>query len=145
MARSEATPSPRRQELLEAAYAHALRSGLAEPFGIQAGENPLLQAWGEAGRDFMAVLGDYEVVHPSGEIAAYVDPESIPVPGLDDGGLGDSLLHRLQADLYQRGDDHRWQHLRLTAAGDTLPLRCLDAQPSLREVYTDVPQLLACE
>ncbi|WKE68867.1 TetR/AcrR family transcriptional regulator [Streptomyces sp. WP-1] len=29
MARSEATPSPRRQELLEAAYAHALRSGLA--------------------------------------------------------------------------------------------------------------------
>ncbi|MFY4718771.1 TetR/AcrR family transcriptional regulator [Streptomyces sp. LaBMicrA B280] len=30
MARSEATPSPRRQELLEAAYAHALRSGLAD-------------------------------------------------------------------------------------------------------------------
>ncbi|WP_153812715.1 TetR family transcriptional regulator [Streptomyces sp. SUK 48] len=29
MARSEATPSPRRQELLEAAYAHALRAGLA--------------------------------------------------------------------------------------------------------------------
>jgi len=79
-----------------------LRSGLAEPFGIEAGENPLLQAWGEAGRDFMAVLGDYEVVHPSGEIAAYVDPESIPLPGLDAGGLGDSLLHRLQADLFHR-------------------------------------------
>ncbi|MET9174769.1 TetR/AcrR family transcriptional regulator [Streptomyces misionensis] len=30
MSRSEATPSPRRQELLEAAYAYALRSGLAE-------------------------------------------------------------------------------------------------------------------
>ena len=26
-----------------------LRSGLAEPFGTEAGENPLLQAWGEAG------------------------------------------------------------------------------------------------
>ncbi|MFE5010900.1 TetR/AcrR family transcriptional regulator [Streptomyces sp. NPDC056637] len=30
MSRSEPTPSPRRQELLEAAYAHALRSGLGE-------------------------------------------------------------------------------------------------------------------
>ncbi|MEU2304604.1 TetR/AcrR family transcriptional regulator [Streptomyces sp. SCPE 10] len=30
MSRSEATPSPRRQELLEAAYAYVLRSGLAE-------------------------------------------------------------------------------------------------------------------
>ena len=79
-----------------------LRSGIDEPFGIEAGENPLLQAWGEAGRDFMAVLGDYEVVHPSGEIAAYVDPEAAPAPGLDQGGLGDSLLHRLQADLFHR-------------------------------------------
>ena len=79
-----------------------LRSGEADPFGAQAGENPLLQAWGAAGRDFMAVLGSYEVVHPSGEIAAYVDPESEAGPGLDAGGLGDSLLHRLQADLYHR-------------------------------------------
>ena len=40
-----------------------LRSGAPDPFGDAAGENRLLQAWGAAGRDFMAVLGSYEVVH----------------------------------------------------------------------------------
>ncbi len=79
-----------------------LRSGAAEPFGEAAGENRLLQAWGAAGRDFMAVLGSYEVVHPAGEIAAYADPEDEQRPGLDDDGLGDSLLHRLQCDLFHR-------------------------------------------
>ncbi len=79
-----------------------LRSGVVDPFGAEAAENPLLQAWGAAGRDFMAVLGSYEVVHPSGEIAAYVDPEEKPGPGLAQGGLGDSLLRRLQADLFHR-------------------------------------------
>ncbi|MCL7714813.1 exodeoxyribonuclease V subunit gamma [Stenotrophomonas mori] len=79
-----------------------LRGGVEDPFGSAAGENPLLQAWGAAGRDFMAVLGSYEVVHPSGEIAAYVDPELRDGPTLDQGGLRDSLLHRLQADLFHR-------------------------------------------
>ncbi len=79
-----------------------LRSGADDPFGSAAGENPLLQAWGAAGRDFMAVLGSYEVVHPTGEIAAYVDPEAESGAGLDDGGLADSLLQRLQADLFHR-------------------------------------------
>ena len=79
-----------------------LRSGVDDPFGAEAGENPLLQAWGAAGRDFMAVLGSYEVVHPTGEIAAYLDPEEHAGPGLDQNGLGDSLLHRLQADLFHR-------------------------------------------
>ncbi|KRG41512.1 exodeoxyribonuclease V subunit gamma [Stenotrophomonas pictorum JCM 9942] len=82
--------------------AEKLRSGLDDPFGSAAGENPLLQAWGAAGRDFMAVLGSYEVVHPTGEIAAYVDPEDEPGARLDDGGLADSLLQRLQADLFHR-------------------------------------------
>ena len=79
-----------------------LRSGAPDPFGEAAGENRLLQAWGAAGRDFMAVLGSYEVVHPSGEIAAYDDPEDDSRPGLDQGGLSDSLLHRLQRDLFHR-------------------------------------------
>src|SRR3546814_15274177 len=39
-----------------------------------AGENPLLRAWGAAGRDFMAVLGGYEVVHPDAEIRGDADP-----------------------------------------------------------------------
>ncbi len=82
--------------------AEKLRSGAPDPFGESAGENRLLEAWGAAGRDFMAVLGSYEVVHPAGEIAAYVDPEEDAGPTLDDGGLSDSLLHRLQRDLFHR-------------------------------------------
>jgi len=54
------------------------------------GEPPLLHAWGAAGRDFMTVLGSYEVVHPRGEIEAFVEPEAHP----------QRLLQRLQADLF---------------------------------------------
>jgi len=82
--------------------AERLRTGAPDPFGQAAGENRLLEAWGAAGRDFMAVLGSYEVVHPAGEIAAYVDPEEDTRPTLDEGGLSDSLLHRLQRDLFHR-------------------------------------------
>ncbi|MFP7723278.1 exodeoxyribonuclease V subunit gamma [Lysobacter sp. A3-1-A15] len=59
-------------------------------------ENPLLQAWGAAGRDFMAVLGSYEVVHPVAEIRGDVDP------GAGGGPLHGSLLRRLQSDLFHR-------------------------------------------
>ncbi|QIL19429.1 exodeoxyribonuclease V subunit gamma [Thermomonas sp. HDW16] len=69
-----------------------LREG-ADPFGDEAKENPLLRDWGAAGKDFMALLGSYEVVHPSGEIAAYADPAE---------GEGDGLLQRMQADLFHR-------------------------------------------
>ena len=83
-----------------------LRSGAADPFGRgdgEPGENRLLQAWGAAGRDFMAVLGSYEVVHPSGEIAAYDDPgQGGPGKSLAEGGLADSLLNCLHADLFHR-------------------------------------------
>ena len=74
-------------------------SGAPDPFGEAAGENRLLEAWGAAGRDFMA---GSEVVHPAGEIAAYSDPEEDTRPTLDEGGLSDSLLHRLQRDLFHR-------------------------------------------
>ena len=79
-----------------------LRAGAADPFGADAEENPLLRDWGAAGKDFMALLGDYEVVHPRGEIAAYADPGAGTRPTLVEGGLRDSLLHRLQADLFAR-------------------------------------------
>lgn len=71
-----------------------LRAG-TDPFGDQDAETPLLRDWGAAGRDFMALLGSYEVVHPSGEIAAYDDPEA-------DAGRPDTLLRRMQADLFHR-------------------------------------------
>ncbi|MHB8912886.1 MAG: exodeoxyribonuclease V subunit gamma, partial [Lysobacter sp.] len=62
------------------------------------GENPLLAAWGAAGRDFMAVMGGYEAVHPSGDIPAYADPEDEP----GDEPARDTLLQRLQRDLLHR-------------------------------------------
>ena len=63
---------------------------------FDAGENPLLQAWGAAGRDFMRVLGGYEVVHPDAEIRGDADP------GEGGGALHGSLLRRLQSDLFKR-------------------------------------------
>lgn len=75
-----------------------LRAEQQDPFARNEPENPLLEAWGAAGRDFVAVLGSYEVVHPSGEIAAYADPEQ----GEDDHPEHDSLLQRLQRDLLHR-------------------------------------------
>lgn len=61
-------------------------------------ENPLLEAWGAAGADFMAVLGGYEVVHPSIDIPAYDDPAERD----DDDPARDGLLQRLQRDLLHR-------------------------------------------
>lgn len=49
----------------------------------------------------------------------------------------------LQADLYQLGDEGRWQHQRFTLPDEALPLRCLDVAVSLRDVYADLPELLA--
>ena len=69
-----------------------LREG-GDPFAGDARENPLLRDWGAAGKDFIALLGSYEVVHPSGEIAAYADPAE---------GAGTGLLQRMQADLLHR-------------------------------------------
>src|SRR5690606_20311898 len=84
-----------------------------------AGENPLLRAWGAAGRDFMAVLGGYEVVHPDIEIRGDADPGEKPgsestfpdaFAGRDDRtgkvdsdpGFDPGLLRRLQSDLFHR-------------------------------------------
>ena len=65
-----------------------------DPFAADA-ENPLLRDWGAAGKDFMALLGSYEVVHPSGDIAAYADPDA-------SAGASPSLLRRMQSDLFHR-------------------------------------------
>jgi len=73
-----------------------LRAGVADPFADEAGENRLLQAWGAAGRDFMAVLGSYEVVHPRGEFGAYAEPGPA-------GAIASlTLLQQMQRDLFHR-------------------------------------------
>ncbi|MCD7098446.1 exodeoxyribonuclease V subunit gamma [Stenotrophomonas sp. MMGLT7] len=75
-----------------------------ELFADSVQENPLLQAWGAAGRDFMALLGSEEVAPPRAEIEAYADPLQSGRRALADGGLGDSLLRRMQSDLLHRRD-----------------------------------------
>lgn len=70
-----------------------LRAGATD---AQAADNPLLQAWGAAGRDFMAVIGGYELVHPTLDVRGHADP------GEGGGPLRGSLLRRLQSDLFHR-------------------------------------------
>ena len=69
-----------------------LRPGI-DP-GADAGDNPLLRDWGASGREFVSLLGGYEVVHPSAEIDAWADPLQ-PRPGQRGG-----LLQRIQADVF---------------------------------------------
>lgn len=56
-------------------------------------ENPLLEACGAAGRDFVRTLFGYDVVHPGYEHAVYEAPDPQTRPG---------LLHRLQRELLAR-------------------------------------------
>lgn len=53
-------------------------------------DNPLLQAWGTAGRDFDAQLFAYDLVQPDRETDLSVEPPR------------DTLLHALQADVFAR-------------------------------------------
>ncbi|WP_108848472.1 exodeoxyribonuclease V subunit gamma, partial [Xanthomonas fragariae] len=87
---------------LQTLWQRRREDGAVQLFAKQVQENPLLQAWGTAGRDFMALVGDYEVVHPLAEIAAYADPLESGHRALAAGGLGDSLLRRMQSDLFHR-------------------------------------------
>ncbi|MBB1089647.1 exodeoxyribonuclease V subunit gamma [Lysobacter sp. SG-8] len=72
-------------------HAMGARERAGERFEFADDENPLLRDWGRAGSDFIALLGSYEVVHPSGEIDASVPPAE-----------GGGLLQRMQADLFHR-------------------------------------------
>jgi exodeoxyribonuclease V gamma subunit len=92
-------------------------------------DNPLLQAWGAAGRDFMAVLGSYEVVHPSGEIAAYADPEQ----RADDNPARDTLLQRLQRDLLHRRAPS-FDKLRMSG-GDSYPRPHVDVSDNSLQLH----------
>ncbi|MFT3761679.1 MAG: exodeoxyribonuclease V subunit gamma [Pseudoxanthomonas sp.] len=53
-------------------------------------DNPLLRAWGAAGRDFVAQLYSYELAQPHSEDEGFVEPPR------------DTLLHALQRDVLER-------------------------------------------
>src|SRR3546814_13315547 len=55
-------------------------------------DNPLLQAWGAAGREFDAQLFAYDLVQPSTETELYREPPR------------DTQLHALQADVFVRSE-----------------------------------------
>src|SRR5690606_13550758 len=101
-------------------------TGDLQPFGEEAAEHPLLRDWGAAGRDFMALLGSYEVVHPSGDIPAYADPETAAE-------RPDTLLRRMQADLFHRRAQPAGP-LRDTVDGDDPSLQFHACHTRLREL-----------
>ncbi len=86
------------------ALGRRLRDGEPDPLADSSGDSRLLQAWGAAGRDFVAVLGAHEIVRPSGEILAHADPRPDTTTGSEDAAVDvpDSLLRRLQADVFHR-------------------------------------------
>ncbi|HEY0231083.1 MAG TPA: exodeoxyribonuclease V subunit gamma [Dokdonella sp.] len=89
-----------------------LRDGLAAGAleAADGGDNPLLAAWGRAGRDFIATLFSYDIVAPR-EIEAYAPPD--PAQG---------LLQRLQRDILERR----------AAAPPTWPTAAIDSDRSLQ-------------
>ena len=59
--------------------------------GVDAAPNPLLAAWGQAGRDFVAMLVGGEIATPSFDLAPFAEPPR------------NALLGRMQADLLDNG------------------------------------------
>ena len=89
-----------------------LRERLAEADSdpLDGGDNPLLAAWGRAGRDFIATLFSYELVTPA-EVEFYAEPE--PPHG---------LLQRLKLDLLERRAPH----------GAKIPLASIERERTLQ-------------
>lgn len=98
------------------------------------GDNPLLAAWGQAGRDFIAALGGGETVHARLETPAFTEPP------------GDTLLGRIQCDLLENraplavvADD--WPRPQVDRADDSLQFHACHTR--LREVQVLHDQLRA--
>ncbi|MDR2871618.1 MAG: exodeoxyribonuclease V subunit gamma [Xanthomonadaceae bacterium] len=81
-------------------------------------DNPLLKAWGGAGRDFVAQLFSYEWVQPGREEERFVEPPR------------DSLLHALQSDVLARRSPYPLSDLR----DEDLSLQVHVCHSCLREV-----------
>lgn len=98
------------------------------------GDNPLLAAWGQAGRDFIAALGQGETVQARFEAPAFTEP-----------GRGE-LLGRLQADLLDNraplqdaAEDDAWPRAQVERADPSLQFHACHTR--LREVQVLHDQL----
>lgn len=100
------------------------------------GENPLLAAWGQAGRDFIAALGGGETVRARFETPAFTQP------------LADTLLGRLQTDVLENrapladaAPGEPWPRQQVDAADASLQFHACHTR--LREVQVLHDQLRA--
>jgi len=97
--------------------------------------NPLLAAWGQAGRDFIATLGSGEAVAASFEAAGFVEP------------LHGTLLARLQADVLDNrapltsNNDAAWPRAQVDRTDGSLQFHACHTR--LREVQVLHDQLRA--
>ncbi len=112
-------------------WAAEYRPDLDDRFG---GENPLLAAWGQAGRDFIAALGGGETVRAHFEAPAFAEPD------------GDSLLGRLQTDVLENRapltvTDSTWPRREVDLADASLQFHACHTR--LREVQVLHDQLRA--
>lgn len=105
-----------------------LQADEADPF--DSSENPLLSAWGRAGRDFVATLFSYAMVEPL-EFEAYARPD--PARG---------LLQQLQADVFERRAADGAKRALTTIAHDR-SLQVHSCHTRLREVQVLHDQLRA--
>ncbi|KGQ18358.1 Exodeoxyribonuclease V gamma chain [Lysobacter dokdonensis DS-58] len=83
--------------------------------------NPLLAAWGQAGRDFVAMLVGGEIATPSFDVAPFVEPAR------------DTLLGRMQADLL---DNHAPLHENADAAWPRAGVDMRDASLQFHACHT---------
>ncbi|WP_368563014.1 exodeoxyribonuclease V subunit gamma [Pseudoxanthomonas sp. UTMC 1351] len=100
------------------------------------GENPLLAAWGQAGRDFIAALGGGETVRARFEAPAFSEP------------YDDLLLGRIQADVLENraplaAEAHDASWPRTQVATDDTSLQFHACHTRLREVQVLHDQLRA--
>ncbi len=100
------------------------------------GENPLLAAWGQAGRDFIAALGSGDTVRAAFETTAFTQPH------------GDTLLGRIQADVLENRAplsaapaNEPWPRKEVDAADGSLQFHACHTR--LREVQVLHDQLRA--
>ena len=114
-----------------ASWAADYRPDQDDSFG---GDNPLLAAWGQAGRDFIAALGGGETVHARFEAPAFTEPQ------------GDDLRGRIQADLLENRaplavSEHHWPRMQVDIADSSLQFHACHTR--LREVQVLHDQLRA--
>ncbi|UHQ20483.1 exodeoxyribonuclease V subunit gamma [Lysobacter sp. KIS68-7] len=97
--------------------------------------NPLLAAWGQAGRDFVAMLVGGDIATPSFDIAPFVEP------------VRDTLLGRMQADLLdnraalRENSDAAWPRVQVDKFDASLQFHACHTR--LREVQVLHDQLRA--